>query len=85
MVKELDVKLDDGLPHTGVVRSTVSVANGNEVGGAIDFGAGGTAGFEMLVWDNTLGAPVCVTAPGTAGATWNVDSDNSRCNAITLY
>ncbi|TAJ91436.1 MAG: prepilin-type N-terminal cleavage/methylation domain-containing protein [Gammaproteobacteria bacterium] len=85
LLRELDVKLDDGAPGTGVVRSTVSaVKNGETAVGGTNFGAGGTAGREVLLWNSTFG-PACVTNPDTATATYNVDSDNTRCNAVYLY
>ena len=85
ILRELDVKLDDSLPGSGIVRATVSVANTNEVATTIDFGSGGTVGSEVILWDNTLGATVCVTNPNAAGGVWNVDSNNNRCNALFLY
>ena len=73
MLRELDVKLDDGSPVTGVMRPTVSTANNGETG--TNMGA-------ALIWSGT---PVCVTGEGTATAIYNVDSDNSTCNAVYLY
>lgn len=73
MLRELDVKLDDGSPVTGVMRPTVSTANTGETG--TDMGA-------ALIW---TGTPVCVTGEGTAAAIYNVDSDNTTCNAVFLY
>lgn len=73
MLRELDVKLDDGSPVTGVMRPTLDTANTGETG--TDMGA-------ALVW---TGTPVCVTGAGTAAATYNVDSDNTSCNAVFLY
>jgi hypothetical protein len=75
MLRELDVKLDDGNPVTGVMRPTVSTANTGEVAPGVDMGA-------ALIW---TGTPVCVTGEGTATATYNVDSDNTSCNAVFLY
>ncbi len=86
ILRELDVKLDDGLPSSGVVRAThnQTVAdNGEAATGADDFGTG-TAGFEVVLWNTTNGT-VCVTNADAANATWNVDSDNNRCNAVFLY
>lgn len=85
LLRELDVKLDDGAPGTGVVRSTVSaVKNGETAVGGVNFGAGGTAGQEVLLWNSTFG-PACVNNADSATATYNVDSDNTRCNAVYLY
>lgn len=89
LLRELDVKLDDGLPSTGVVRASNDQTQGHSGETAIgsansDLGSGGTAGQQMLVWDTNFGA-ACVTGPNAAGATWNVDSDNVRCNAVFLY
>ena len=81
----LDVQVDDGAPGTGVVRSTVSaVKNGETTVGGTNFGAGGTVGREVLLWDSGSG-PACVTGADTAAAVYNVDSDNTRCNAVYLY
>ncbi len=75
MLRELDVKLDDGSPVTGVMRPTVASANSTEVAPGINMGA-------ALIW---TGTPVCVTGAGTAAAIYNVDSDNTSCNAVFLY
>jgi prepilin-type N-terminal cleavage/methylation domain-containing protein len=80
LFRELDVKLDDGNPGTGVVRATVSTANtGEATVGGIDFGAS-----SSVVWSATAG-PACVTNANSATAVWNVDSDNTTCNAVFLY
>lgn len=76
ILRELDVKLDDALPNSGVVRSTVSTAFTGETGD--DFGVAG-----VLLWDGT--ATTCVTTPLSATATWFVDSDNITCNAVFIY
>lgn len=76
ILRELDVKLDDSIPITGVVRGTVSTANAGE--GGDEFGVA-----NLLLWDGT--ATDCVTGEGAAGATWFVDSDNITCNAVFLY
>ncbi|MFT5395869.1 MAG: prepilin-type N-terminal cleavage/methylation domain-containing protein [Gammaproteobacteria bacterium] len=85
ILRELDVKLDDSLPSTGVVRSSLSeaVASAGEGGGSDDFGTG-TAGFQVVTWETAAGT-TCVTNPDAANATWNVDSDSTRCNALFLY
>jgi prepilin-type N-terminal cleavage/methylation domain-containing protein len=77
ILRELDVKLDDALPLSGIMRSTMSAASAGEAPGD-DFGVAG-----MLLWDAT--ATTCVTLPDQAGATWFVDSDNITCNAVVLY
>lgn len=82
ILRELDVKLDDSLPGSGIVRATTSVANAGEA--TDDFGAGGTAGFEVVLWAAGTGT-TCVTGPNAVGGTWNVDSNNNRCNAVFLY
>ena len=85
LLRELDTKLDDGLPGSGVVRSTLSAAIAGEIPlGGVDLSAGGTAGSEVILWNAGFG-PTCVTGPGAAGSTWFVDSDNVRCNAGFLY
>jgi prepilin-type N-terminal cleavage/methylation domain-containing protein len=88
LLRELDVKLDDGAPGTGVVRSTSAVGTPKtgEPGGSVDFGTGGTAGQEVLLWnDSGTYGPDCVNTPESNTATYNVDSDNTRCNAVYLY
>lgn len=84
LLRELDAKLDDGLPGAGVVRATVRTANNGEgaIGGA-DFGRG-SAGSETVLWSSVTG-PACVANAGSKAATWNVDSDNTRCNAVFLF
>jgi len=84
LLRELDVKLDDGDPGSGVVRGTVSAAkNGESTVGGADFGAG-TPGSETVLWSATTGAP-CINNADATGSSWNVDSDNTRCNAVFLY
>lgn len=86
ILRELDVKLDDSLPSTGIVRASHDETigdNGEAASGADDFGTG-TAGFQVVVWETAAGT-TCVTGPEAAGATWNVDSDSIRCNALFLY
>ena len=88
LLRELDVKLDDGQPGTGVVRATVAngaTRNGEVALGGADLGGTSvTAGQEVILWNSGFGA-TCVTGPNAAGATWNVDSDNVRCNAAFIY
>ncbi len=84
ILRELDVKLDDSLPSTGIVRASLDETGGSTGEGGDDFGAGGTAGFQVIVWETASGT-TCVTGPDLAGATWNVDSDSTRCNALFLY
>lgn len=86
LLRELDVKLDDGQPGTGVVRATVSEAatrTGDSTLGGVDFG-GGTAGQEVLIWNSTFG-PDCTSGDDSATAIYSVDSDNTTCNAVYLY
>ena len=84
LLRELDVKLDDGNPGSGTVRGTVSTAKtGESTVGGDDFGSG-TPGSEVVLWSSTTGAP-CINNADAAGSSWNVDSDNTRCNALFLY
>ena len=77
LLRELDVKLDDGQAATGVMRPTVDTAVAGETGD--DFGA-------ALIWDGTGGSgPDCVNNAGANTASYNVDSDNETCNAVYLY
>jgi prepilin-type N-terminal cleavage/methylation domain-containing protein len=82
ILRELDVKLDDSIPGTGVVRATVSTANTNEVAGTDDFGGG-----AVLISDESGASGTdCVNGGSdSVGGTWNVDSNNSSCNALFLY
>ena len=84
LLRELDVKLDDGNPGRGVVRGTVNTAKpGESTVGGDDFGTG-APGSEVILWSSTTGAP-CVNNADATGSSWNVDSDNTRCNAVFLY
>ena len=84
LLRDLDAKLDDGAPGTGVVRATVSAARSGEAAvGGDNFGIG-TRGNETVSWSATAG-PACVANADTDAALWNVDSDNTRCNAVFLY
>ena len=73
LLRELDAKLDDGRPTSGILRSTAEVNNGTG-----DFG-------DILIWVGDGTTTDCVADPGKAGATWFVDSDNTTCNAVVLY
>lgn len=85
LLRELDVKLDDGDPGRGIVRGAVSAAkSGERAVGGDDFGAGGAPGNEVILWSAAAGAP-CINNADAAGSSWNVDSDNTRCNALFLY
>ena len=65
LLRELDVKLDDGDPGNGVVRGTVSTAKtGENTVGGDDFGAG-TAGSEVVLWSSTTGAACINNADAT--------------------
>ena len=84
LLRELDTKLDDGDPGSGVVRGTVSTAKTGEAAvNSDDFGAG-SAGSEVVLWSSAAGAD-CINNADAAGSSWNVDSDNTRCNALFLY
>ena len=84
LLRELDVKLDDGNPGSGVVRGSVSTAkNGESATGGDDFGTG-SPGSEVILWSAANGAP-CINNADATGSAWNVDSDNTRCNALFLY
>ena len=78
------MKLDDGDPGRGVVRGTVNTAKpGESTVGGDDFGTG-APGSEVILWSSTTGAP-CINNADATGSSWNVDSDNTRCNALFLY
>lgn len=84
LLRELDVKLDDGAAGTGVVRATVSdatVKNGETTVGGENFG-----NSAVIVWNSTSG-PECINAGSeeTPAAAYNVDSDNTGCNAVYMY
>ena len=82
LLRELDVKLDDGKPGSGLVRAAASAAkNGENVAGGVDFGA---TGSDVILGSTATGA-ACVNNPDSKTASWNVDSDNPRCNAVFLY
>jgi prepilin-type N-terminal cleavage/methylation domain-containing protein len=77
LLRELDVKLDDGQAATGVMRPTVDTVVAGETGD--DFGA-------SLIWDGSGGSgPDCVNNAGANNASYNVDSDNETCNAVYLF
>ncbi len=78
LLRELDVKLDDGMPSTGVVRATTSSgAPGDNSAG------GGTADFAAS--DVVQSDASCVSERNSSDASWNVDSDAINCNAVYLY
>lgn len=84
LLRELDAKLDDGHPGRGIVRGTTNTAkNGEAAVGGDDFGAG-ASGSEVVSWSAAAGAD-CINGADGTGASWNVDSNNVRCNALFLY
>ncbi|NIR28065.1 MAG: prepilin-type N-terminal cleavage/methylation domain-containing protein [Gammaproteobacteria bacterium] len=68
---ELDTKLDDGRPTTGVVRATVDDANVQYFGTATG-----------IIWGGRDAACVDATA---APPIWDVNGDSQDCNAVFLY
>jgi prepilin-type N-terminal cleavage/methylation domain-containing protein len=68
---ELDTKLDDGKPTTGVVRATVDDPNV-----AYFVGTGGP------IWGGR--DPNCIDATATPPV-WDVNGDSQDCNAVFLY
>lgn len=82
LLRELDMKLDDGKPGSGVVRGAASTAkSGESMTGGVDFGA---TGGDVILGSTATGA-ACINNPDSKTASWNVDSDNTRCNAMFLY
>ncbi len=82
LLRELDVKLDDGDPGSGIVRATLATPKSGEktiASQSDDFGQS-----NAVKWFTAQG-PACVTGANTMDAVWNVDSDNTSCNAMFLY
>lgn len=71
IMRELDTKLDDGRPSTGVVRATVPDASVKYFGSA-----GGS------VWGGRDAACVDIAV---SPAIWDVNGDSQDCNAVFLY
>ena len=72
-MRELDVKLDDGIADTGDVRATESDAGTvNYFGGTNSWSASG---------------PNCTTTTTTTPTQtiWDVANDSQDCNAVYLY
>ncbi len=72
LLRDLDQKLDDGLPDTGTVRSvsTASPTTTSLIEGVVEY-------------TTTAGTDDCLNK--TDPVSWDVDSDNQSCNAIYLY
>jgi hypothetical protein len=82
ILRELDVKLDDSVPGTGVVRATLETALGGEA--ALLIGEE-LATDDVILWQSALGSECVNGGEDEAGGTWNVDSNNTSCNAMFLY
>ncbi|MGE0386646.1 MAG: prepilin-type N-terminal cleavage/methylation domain-containing protein [Gammaproteobacteria bacterium] len=65
VIRELDLKIDDGQPHTGVVRSTQT--------------SGGNLGTVAQRQAN------CVADGGGGVQIWNINGNETDCNATFLY
>jgi prepilin-type N-terminal cleavage/methylation domain-containing protein len=79
ILRDLDTKLDDGVAGSGVLRTTIEVADSN---GEKDFE--GSAADPLTVWVTSgTATDDCVTSGDPAQ--WNVDSPNQTCNALFLY
>jgi len=69
IMRELDVKLDDGMPTTGVVRATLDGT------GAVNLGA---------IVDQPAGADACVDTTPTPNI-WDIQTGSADCGGIMLY
>lgn len=69
IMRELDVKLDDGSPDAGVLRASVADGASLVFGGARNWG-----GSEATCVDASVTPPV-----------WNITSDSQDCNSVYLY
>ncbi len=69
IMRELDVKMDDGVPDTGVVRATLEEDNV-------------TVFKRTNKWGGMLAD--CIDTPGTA-LIWNITGDAQDCNGVYLY
>ncbi len=78
VLRELDVKIDDSLPQTGIMRGTAATGGG---GGA----------FGIVVDVNSAANPQCTIAgapPAGGGAAqqiWNIQGAQQSCNAVYIY
>lgn len=72
VLRELDVKIDDSAPLTGIMRGTAA-------------GVGNS--FGVVVDVNTGAAPACTIAGAGAGAPtiWNIAGAQQNCNAVYIY
>ncbi len=68
-MRELDVKIDDGLPRTGTLRATI-VASTIFTGGPLGWG-----GMEAS----------CVNFPAGLPPGWDVSADAQDCNAVLMF
>ena len=69
VMRELDVKIDDSIPDTGVMRVSTTAA----------VGAANYGGVEL---EGSAGACVTGAAPNTI---WNINGNAQNCNAIYVY
>ncbi len=78
IARELDVKLDDGLPNTGVLRLT-------EAESAVVFTVGKATNFATC--STVAGATASPSAAGTEAATdiYDVFDDDQDCGQVFLY
>jgi prepilin-type N-terminal cleavage/methylation domain-containing protein len=68
-MRELDQKIDDGLPRSGALRATIVTAT-IFVGGPSGWG-----GMEASCITNVVGLPPA----------WNISADSQDCNAVLVY
>jgi prepilin-type N-terminal cleavage/methylation domain-containing protein len=69
IARELDTKLDDGQPQTGIVRAAATPGSGGALGDLVEVGA----------------ATCTAAGAAGAGAAWNIVADDPDCNAVFLY
>ena len=71
LVRELDVKMDDGMPASGIVRATV---NGTPTVFTFDNEWGGSDGSIQCVNDTTADPPI-----------YNAEGNSLDCNAVLIF
>ena len=76
VMRELDVKIDDGIPDTGVMRASATAAVG-------------AANFNGVETEGGIGAAgVACTAAGAGGGgglIWNIAGNGQNCNGVFIY
>ena len=75
-MRELDVKIDDSIPDTGVMRAGAAADNGVAYTGVAIEGGFGAPGAAPCTIAGGAGQPPLI---------WNINGNSQNCNALYIY